>query len=54
MNIYDCHIHSEFSIDGCSSIDEICETAINKGAKVITITDHTLPMPKGVANYDHI
>lgn len=54
MNIYDCHIHSEFSIDGCSSIDEICETAINKGAKAITITDHTLPMPKGVTNYDHI
>lgn len=54
MQIFDCHIHSEFSIDGRNSIDEICETAIAKGATAITITDHALPMPKGVTNYTHI
>lgn len=54
MQIFDCHIHSEFSIDGVSSVDEICKTAIEKGATAITITDHALPMPKGVTNYTHI
>lgn len=54
MKIYDCHIHSEFSIDGKDSIDEICKTAIEKGATAITITDHALPMPEGVTNYTHI
>lgn len=54
MNIYDCHIHSEFSIDGKDSIDKICETAIEKGLTAITITDHALPMPEGVTDYEHI
>ena len=54
MNIYDCHIHSENSIDGKSSVDDICKTALEKGAKLITITDHATPMPQGVSNYEHI
>ena len=54
MKIYDCHIHSDNSVDGKSSIDEICKTAIEKGAKLITITDHATPKPIGVAGYTHI
>ena len=54
MKIYDCHIHSNNSVDGKSSIDEICKTAIEKGAKLITITDHATPKPIGVVGYTHI
>ena len=54
MKIYDCHIHSDNSIDGVSSVDEICKTAIEKGVTAITITDHALPMPKNITNYTHI
>lgn len=54
MKIYDCHIHSDNSIDGKSSVDEICKAAIEKGATLITITDHATPMPKGIDNYCHI
>ncbi len=54
MKIYDCHIHSDNSIDGVSSVDEICKTAIEKGVTAITITDHALPMPEGITNYTHI
>lgn len=54
MKIYDCHIHSDNSIDGVSSVDEICKTAIEKGLAAVTITDHALPMPEGITNYTHI
>lgn len=54
MKIYDCHIHSIHSIDGTSSVDNICKTAIEKGITAITITDHATPMPQGVTNYEHI
>ncbi len=33
------HIHSEFS-DGCLSVGQICQRAINEGKKYIAITDH--------------
>lgn len=52
--LYDCHIHSEFSIDGTDSVEEIIKTAISKGVKAITITDHSLPQPKNYAPYEHI
>lgn len=54
MKIYDCHIHSEFSIDGVATLDEICKTAITKGVSAVTITDHALPMPEGITDYSHI
>lgn len=54
MKIYDCHIHSEYSVDGCNSIEDICRTAIEKGVTAITITDHATPMPEGITNYEHI
>lgn len=54
MQIYDCHIHSDFSFDGKSSIEDIVASAIGKGAKAITITDHALPELEKYAPYEHI
>ena len=54
MKIYDCHVHSDNSVDGRSSVDEICKTAIEKGITAITITDHATPKPAGVTDYAHI
>ena len=54
MKIYDCHIHSNNSVDGKSSIDEICKTAIEKGLTAITITDHATPKPANITDYSHI
>lgn len=54
MKIYDCHIHSDNSVDGKNSVDEICQTSIEKGITAITITDHATPMPEGVTDYEHI
>ena len=39
-NIADLHTHSIFSFDGNDSCDELCKSAIDKGAKVLAITDH--------------
>ena len=38
--IYDSHIHSFFSADSDSSIDDICNTAIKRNIDGITLTDH--------------
>jgi len=54
MKIYDCHIHSEHSIDANNTIDDICKAAIDIGATAITITDHSLPQPDGCTAYEHI
>ena len=54
MQIYDCHIHSVFSVDGRDTVDDIVKEAIAKGAKAITITDHTLPQPDIYKPYEHI
>jgi len=40
LSLSDYHIHSTFSADGCDSIDQICEQAINTGLEEICITDH--------------
>ena len=37
---YDMHVHSTFSVDGRSSMDEHCFEAIKKGLKAICFTDH--------------
>ena len=37
--IYDCHMHTVNS-DGRSTIDQMCESAIQKGVSGIAITDH--------------
>lgn len=36
----DIHIHSDNSFDGESSVRELCESAVEKGISVITVTDH--------------
>jgi len=39
----DCHMHSTYS-DGSSSIDQLAESALEKGLNTIVITDH-MPLP---------
>lgn len=39
-NIVDVHTHSIHSFDGNDPVEELCQSAIEKGAKVIAITDH--------------
>lgn len=40
MKICDSHVHSKFSFDGECTVDELCQSAIDKGLYSITITDH--------------
>lgn len=39
-NIVDLHTHSVFSFDGNDACDELCKSAVDKGIKVLAITDH--------------
>lgn len=39
-NIVDLHTHSIISFDGNDSCEELCSSAVAKGAKVLAITDH--------------
>ena len=54
MEIYDCHLHSTYSSDGKSTVDELCEVALSKGIKAITITDHNALLPEGFSHYENI
>ena len=38
--LFDYHLHSKFSADSTMTIEDICETAIEKGLEEIAITDH--------------
>ncbi len=40
MKICDMHTHSNNSFDALNSVDEMCQSAINKGLYAISITDH--------------
>ncbi len=40
MKLCDLHIHSDNSFDAISSVDEICNSAIDRGLYAIAITDH--------------
>lgn len=40
INLFDSHIHSDCSPDGCETVTYICETAIEHGISGIAITDH--------------
>lgn len=53
FNIVDSHVHSTFSHDGESDMEEICNRAIDIGVKYITFTEHVdfNPMEK---NYDYL
>ncbi len=39
-NLVDCHIHSDNSNDAHHSVTLICEKAVTKGLRAISITDH--------------
>ena len=39
-NIVDVHTHSIHSFDGNDSVEALCLAAIEKGAKVLAVTDH--------------
>lgn len=39
-NLMDMHTHSILSFDGNDSCKELCVSAINKGIKVLAVTDH--------------
>lgn len=54
MQIYDCHVHTDFSWDAKSSFDEMCNKALALGAKAITATDHDFPAGKNLPDYEHI
>ncbi|ONI44455.1 hypothetical protein AN640_05515 [Candidatus Epulonipiscium fishelsonii] len=38
--MFDYHMHSKYSIDGCEEINVLCAEGIKKGLKEIAITDH--------------
>ena len=40
MYLCDAHLHSDFSYDGRSTLDEICQSAIERGLSEICVTDH--------------
>ena len=41
MNLFaDMHVHSKFSIDGTSKMEEYCLTAEKTGSRIICFTEH--------------
>jgi len=36
----DCHIHSKYSFDSRTKVSDICKTAIERGLRAVTLTDH--------------
>ena len=54
MEIYDCHVHTDFSHDGKASMEEQCKQAVRLGLSGITITDHTYPAPERFAHGENI
>lgn len=40
LNLFDYHIHSQYSIDGKMTMDEACKRAIELGLEEIVFTDH--------------
>lgn len=54
MERYDSHMHTTYSIDGISTIDEMCDSALARGISGITITDHNMPVPEPFSHYENI
>ena len=54
MEIYDCHLHTTYSKDGKSTLDEMCGRALALGMRAITVTDHNEPDTPGFPAYEHI
>ncbi|MBR0277378.1 MAG: PHP domain-containing protein [Clostridia bacterium] len=40
MKTFDCHTHTNCSLDGKQTIDELCKSAIEKGVLGVAVTDH--------------
>lgn len=40
MQIFDGHTHSNNSLDGVQTVDELCQSAITHGLDGVTVTDH--------------
>ena len=38
--MFDCHMHTKFSLDGKMTVEEACNAAVRKGLSGIAITDH--------------
>lgn len=49
----DLHIHSQYSFDGCASLEEIRRSAIAQGVDILALTDHCdmLDGPEGISAY---
>ena len=54
MQLYDCHVHTDFSHDGKATCEAQCMSAIEKGLSGITITEHNYPAPKGYAHGENV
>jgi len=53
LNLFDYHIHSQYSIDGKMTMDEACRQAIKLGLDEIVFTDHIdLDWPDNKAHFD--
>lgn len=50
--MYDYHIHSEYSMDSNTPMEDIIKSAIEKNLKAICITDH-VDLGSGIDNVDH-
>lgn len=49
----DLHIHSCYSFDGTASLEELCQSARDRGVDIIAVTDHCdMPDgPEGISSY---
>lgn len=54
MQVFDSHIHTDYSFDGKSTLEEQCEKAIELGFSGITVADHNLPPHKGFPLHENI
>lgn len=54
MEFYDCHLHTTYSADGMSTVDDLCERALEMNMRAITLTDHNDYMPDGFLPYESI
>ena len=40
IDLFDCHVHPDFSLDASGTIEEYCEKALQIGLKGICFTSH--------------
>lgn len=54
MEIFDCHVHTMYSFDSKTTIEEQCEKALSLGFSAITVADHNLPVQPKFCLHDNI